>query len=288
MMKPNVPYHLARLEGKITRWLYQRALSRIVRRKISIPREVPLEVYAYSGENTLPEQVASIRSFLSCVGRPKSFVVLSDGSYTRQSIELLEAIHPAVHVRPTPPPLPAGLPPKLHEYLTTHGTGKQLALIMSLPANGPALYTDSDVLFFPGAAELLDLKPRNSAPAFYLADYRFSGDERLLLSGDEKDRPANTGFLLLFRKLDWSLGLNRFLKLEAAPIFFTNQTIAHLCLHANGAAPFDPAKFILQADDEFGYADRYVNGAVAIRHYVNPIRHKFWAALGHQMLRGSL
>ena len=287
-MKPNVPYHLARLEGKITRCFYQAALRFIARRKINIPRDVPLEVYAYSGEKTLPEQVASIRSFLANVGRPKCFVVLSDGSYTQHSVDLLKSIDPVVQVRQTPPPLPPDLPEKLREYLTTHGTGKQLALIMSLPADGPALYTDSDVLFFPGAAQLMNLKPLNSAPAFYLADHRFSGDERLLLNDDEKNRPANTGFLLLFRKLDWSLGLNRFLKLEAAPIFFTNQTIAHLCLHANGAVPFDPAKFILQADDEFGYADHYANGGLAVRHYVNPIRHKFWAALGHQMLRGSL
>lgn len=287
-MKPNVPYHLARFEGKATRWLYRTALSFIARRKIKIPREVPFEVYAYSGENSLPEQAASIRSFLANVGRPKCFVVLSDGSYTRQSVDLLEAIDPSIQVRQTPPPLPPDLPEKLREYLTTHGTGKQLALIMSLPVDGPALYTDSDVLFFPGAAELLNLKPSNSVPALYLADHRFSGDERLLASEDEKERPANTGFLFLFRKLDWSLGLNRFLKLESAPIFFTNQTIAHLCLHANNAVPFDPAKFILQSDDEFGYADHYLNGALAIRHYVNPIRHKFWAALGHQMLRGSL
>jgi len=287
-MKPNVPYHLARLEGKITRWLYQRALSRIARRQIAIPRDVPFEVYAYSGENALPEQVASIRSFLANVGRPKSFIVLSDGSYTARSIEILESIDHVIRVQQTPPPLPSSLPEKLREYLATHGTGKQLALIMSLPADRPALYADSDVLFFPGAFELLNLKPRDSSPAFYLADHRFSGDERMLLSEEEKDRPANTGFLLLFRKLDWSLGLTRFLKPEAAPISVTHQAIAPLCLHANGAEPFNPAKFILQADDEFGYRDRYANRAVAIRHYVNPIRHKFWAALGHQMLRGSL
>jgi hypothetical protein len=42
-----------------------------------------------------------------------------------------------------------------------------------------------------------------------LADYRFSGDERLLLDPAEKLNPTNTGFILLFRKLDWSLGLER-------------------------------------------------------------------------------
>src|SRR5436190_1719213 len=132
-MKPNVPYHLARFEGKATRWLYRTALSFIARRKINIPREVPFEVYSYSGENTLPEQVASIRSFLRNVGRPKSFIVLSDGSYTPQSIGLLEGIDPAVQVRQTPPPLPSGLPAQVQSFLTEHFTGSQLTLIMSLP-----------------------------------------------------------------------------------------------------------------------------------------------------------
>ena len=96
------------------------------------------------------------------------------------------------------------------------------------------------------------------------------------------------GFLLLLRKLDWSIGLKRLQALNGTPIFFTTQTFVHLCMHANAARSFDPQKFILQADDEFGYADHYASSSLAVRHYVNPIRHKFWAALGHQMLRGSL
>ena len=42
-MKPNVPYHLARLEGKITRRLYHGALRFIAQRKINIPRSVKLD-----------------------------------------------------------------------------------------------------------------------------------------------------------------------------------------------------------------------------------------------------
>ena len=135
-----MPYHSARLEGKMARSLYRAALPMIVRRRVRVPRELSLDVFAYSGENTLPEQVASIRSFLAYAGRPKQFTVVSDGSYTNASIELLEKIDNCVRVQRSAPPLPPGLPEKVRSYLTNHFTGKQLALIMSLPASGPTLF----------------------------------------------------------------------------------------------------------------------------------------------------
>ncbi|MEY2572744.1 MAG: hypothetical protein QOJ87_957, partial [Verrucomicrobiota bacterium] len=113
----------------------------------------------------------------------------------------------------------------------------------------------------------------------YLADCHFSGDERLLRGADEAAQPVNTGFVLLFQKLDWSLSVERFLELRGAPTFFTNQTMTHLTMHANGAAPFDSRKYVLQLDDQFVYPDRYANRAIALRHYVNPVRHKFWTSL---------
>jgi hypothetical protein len=50
-------------------------------------------------------------------------------------------------------------------------------------------------------------------------------------------------------------------------------------MHANGARPFDTVKYVLQLDDQFAYPDRYAGAALALRHYVNPVRHKFWASL---------
>jgi hypothetical protein len=278
-MKPNLPYHSARLQGKIARDLYRGALPVIVRRRVHVPRELSLEVFAYSGENTLPEQVASIRSFLTYAGRPKHFTVVSDGSYTERSVELVEKIDRCVRIQRMPPPVPPDLPEKTRLYLTKHHTGKQLALIMSLPQDGPTLYTDSDVLFFPGARQIADLVQTQSVSALYQADFQFSGDDRLILDPVEKQSPANTGFLFLFRKLDWSLGLERLQMLKGEPNFFTNQTVTHLCMHANGARALDPRKFVLQLDDQTVYRDRYAGPAITMRHYVNPVRHKFWTSL---------
>jgi hypothetical protein len=155
---------------------------------------------------------------------------------------------------------------------------KQLGLIMSLPANGPALYLDSDVLFFPGAADFACYMRAGDVPAFYLEDCQLSSaDARFFRGPHELLNPVNCGALLLFKKLDWSLGIRRFLELEGEPNFFTNQTIAHLVMHANGARPFDSSKYIVQLDDQFVYQDRHAGPALALRHYVNPVRHKFWA-----------
>ena len=215
---------------------------RIVRRKIMPPESVPFEVFAYSGHDTLPEQVASIRSFLRYAGRPTRFTVVSDGTYTDQDIELLREIDPSVAVEESPP-IPSDLPPALASYLESHPTGKQLGLIISLPRNGPALYVDSDVYFFRKANDLATLACAASVPAFYLSDCQFSGDARLIRSPNERKQPVNTGVLFLLQKLDWSLGIDRFLQLNGAPNFFTNQTITHLTMHANGASPLDPTKY---------------------------------------------
>ncbi len=271
---PNFGYHLARAEGRIVRALYGALFSLLP----AVPppaRQLPFEVFSYSGEAALPEQVASIRSLLRYAGRPARFTVVSDGTHTSRSLARLRALDPVVATSLASEWLPADGPAPFREYLATHPTGKQLALIMSLPREQPALYLDSDVLFFPGAHELASL----GADARFLADCGLSADDRLFRAPTERAAPVNTGVLFLTAPLDWSQSIERFLALEGAPIFFTNQTMTHLTMHANGVAPFDPQQFVLQLDDQFIYPDRHASARIVLRHYVNPVRHKFWTAL---------
>jgi len=86
MKLPNFGYHLARWKGRALRRIYQMFLPLIVRDSIKSPRALALDVFAYSNEYMLPEQIRSVRSFLRYVGRPKSFTVISDGSHTAPSI----------------------------------------------------------------------------------------------------------------------------------------------------------------------------------------------------------
>ncbi len=277
---PNFGYHFARLEGNWCRKTYRALLPMIVRQPLEAPRELPLGVFSFSNEDSLPEQVRSIRSFLRHAGRPVAFTVITDGSHSPSSIRLLKAIDSVVSVRPSSEWLPTGLPEKFHRYVVTHPMGKQLGLIMSLPQDGPALYADSDVLFFPGASELRQWIAAPDIPAFYLPDCRSSSaDRRIFRDPAEERNPVNTGLLLLFRQLDWSLGIERYLEMEGEPTFFTNQTITHLTMHANGARPFDSRQCVLELDDQFIHADRYAGPEIILRHYVNPVRHKFWTNL---------
>jgi hypothetical protein len=280
MKIPNFGYHFARWEGDLRRKTYRALLPAIAQRSVHPSRKVPLDLYSYSGEAMLPEQVRSIRSFLRHVGRPKSFTVITDGSHCARSVELLKMIDPVVSIRPTGEHLPPDLPEKFRHYVTTYPMGKQLGLIMSLPRNGPAFYVDSDVLFFPGATDLMRDSTATDAPALYLPDCQdCSADPRVLREPNEALEPVNSGLLMLLRPLDWSLGIRRFLDLEGEPNFFTNQTIVHLVMHANGAMPLDATRYVLQLDDQFIYPDRYSGPHLVLRHYVNPVRHKFWTTL---------
>jgi hypothetical protein len=55
--------------------------------------------------------------------------------------------------------------------------------------------------------------------------------------------------------------------------------MTHLTMHANGAKPFAREKFVLELDDQFVFSDRHARRDIALRHYVNPVRHKFWTTL---------
>src|SRR6266446_4757787 len=124
MWRPNFGYHFARLEGDCCRRAYQALLPAIVRQPAHAPRAVPCSVFAYSNEDSVPEQVRSIRSFLRYAGRPASFTVVSDGSHSASSIRLLKRIDPVVSVRPADDFLPPALPEKFRDYITSHPTGK--------------------------------------------------------------------------------------------------------------------------------------------------------------------
>lgn len=279
MTMPNFGYHLARAEGAAIRRAYSAALAAIARRPVRVTRAVSFPVFSYSSEESLPEQVASIRSFLQNAGRPPSFTVVSDGTHSQTSMDLLRSIDRSISVAGIPQPPVNNFSAAVQSYLRTHPTGRQLALVMSLPREQPCLYADSDVLFFPGAREIESLVSDSTAPASYLADCRLSADQRLFRDAAEQMKPVNTGVLFLRRELDWSGSISRLSELKGAATFFTNQTLTHLAMHANRAQPLDPTKFVLQLDDQFVFSDRYARDEIVLRHYVNPVRHKFWTSL---------
>lgn len=276
----NIGYHTGRLQGRIIRNIYKKFIEQISFVPIKQTHQVDITVYSFSCERDLPEQVASIRSFISNIGIPKRFIVISDGSYSDSSCKLLCRIHPCVDVIPVTKMLRSDLPQCVTNYAQLHPLGKKLAALMSIPINGATIYTDSDILFFPGGVDLIKFANLQETSCYYLPDCSASLDERLIYDESEKLQPVNAGFLLFNNELDWSFAIERLEKLEEKPIYFTEQTTVHLTIHHNQGKPFCSQKYILNVEDQFIYPDKFASSKIAMRHYVNDVRHKFWLNVG--------
>src|SRR3954462_276884 len=115
---PDIPFHLARAQGIGYRKLYRAALPFLARSPVDPAGPIALDVFSYSNETMLPEQVASIRSFIRHAGRPRRFVVVSDGSHSRRSLEILRSIDSSVVVSTAEEWVPEDVPAGIREYLT--------------------------------------------------------------------------------------------------------------------------------------------------------------------------
>jgi hypothetical protein len=276
----NVGYHFSRLQGKIIRNIYTKFISRIGTLPIKQNRQIDITVYSFSCERDLAEQVASIRSFIRNIGIPERFIVISDGSYSDSSCKLLRQIHSCVEVIPFSKLIRQDLPQCVINYAQLHPLGKKLAALMSIPVSGTTIYTDSDILFFPGGIDLTNFTNFNDKLCHYLPDCSASLDDRIIYDESEKLNPVNAGFLLFNHELDWGFAIERLTNLQDKPIYFTEQTIVHLTIHRNQGKPFCSQKYILNVEDQFIYSDKFASSEIALRHYVNDVRHKFWLNIG--------
>jgi hypothetical protein len=276
----NIPYHIGRIRGDITRALYKAILSQIVRIPILSTQKISANVYAMSCERDLPEQVASIRSFIRNVGIPDHFTVISDGSYTEVSHKLLCQIHPCVEVLPIEKLIGNNLPKCVYEYASQQAMGKKLSVLLSLPILKTTIYTDSDILFFPGGRDLIDVVTSPDRSSRYLPDCATKMDDRVIYDEAEKLDPVNGGFIIFKEKPNWEFALERLSKLTELNNYFTEQTLVHLTMHHNNAKPLCAEKYILNVTDQFIYQDKFADKKIALRHYVSDIRYKFWFHVG--------
>lgn len=281
----NIGYHTAKLQGQFIRSFYTKAINQIVHFPIRQTRRADITVYSFSCERDLSIQVASIRSFIRHVGIPNTFTVISDGSYSLNASRLLCRIHPCVDVIEWKDLLQGDIPKHVLDYALHHSTPsirafwRRLAVFMSLSVEQPIVYTDADILFFPGAEEIINLCLSEDSFAWYLADCQASLDERIILDDAEKLNPVNAGFFLLKKQIDWTIPIERVAQLVDSPKYFTEQTVVHLAMHNAQAKPLNRDKFVLENDDQFMYRDIYAKNHIAMRHYVNDVRHKFWVNL---------
>ncbi|CEJ45418.1 hypothetical protein [Umezakia ovalisporum] len=277
----NIGYHTARFQGKFNRALYKSMIPQTVKRTINTTQKVPINVYGLSCQRDLGEQVASIRSFIRNIGIPNTFTVISDGSYTDLSCDLLRRIHPCVQVIPINKFIKTNLPQCVYDYAQIHPMGKKLSVLMSIPIDGATIYTDSDILFFPGGIDLVELVNLDSQVCHYLPDCSNSLDTRMIYEDSEKANSVNAGFILFKHELDWSFAIKRLANLAGTPTYFSEQTVVHLTIHHNHGVPLCSQKYVLSVADQFIYPDKFASNKIALRHYVSDVRHKFWMNIYH-------
>jgi hypothetical protein len=274
-------FYLSRAHARLVRAAYRIALPAIVRRRVETAGAVEADVFTFCGQGQLPEQVASIRSFLRHVGEPASLTVISDGTLDEPSRSLLARLGPAVRVADVEDL--GAVPAAVAAYAVGHPLGRKLAAAVALPVRGPAIYMDSDVLFFRGGAELRQLTV--GGRSWYLQDEESAFDTRLLRDADEGRPPVNSGFFVLQAPLDWAPALERLERLTEPAGYHTEQTVVHLAMRGSGASPLPRERFVLRLDDVFSYRDSHAGDAIALRHYVRPVRYKFWLALSRPRRR---
>jgi hypothetical protein len=272
----NIGSHLALNQAKLIRFFYSKFLFWIVKKNLCQTKTISAKVYAFSCERDLPEQVVSIRSFIKHVGVPSQFTVISDGTYSEKSKRLLQQIDASVVVLNWRDLVSDRLPIYLDRYASIHPFGKKLSVLVNLPIDETVIYADSDILFFPSAKEIIDISQNENKNNYYLPDCESSLDDRLLKHDNERSCPINAGFIIFQKENDWKSALERLAELKGEPNFFTEQTVVHLAMHKNGAVALSQSKYVISRADTFMYKDLFAENNIAIRHYINTVRHKFW------------
>jgi hypothetical protein len=283
--------------GRITFWAAQRYAQRIrtdYERSIYHerlpaiipPRDLSHELVTLSGSRGLPEQIASIRSYLRYAGLPMRLTVVSDGTHTPATTRLITSECPTaevVHWRE----LVHNLPVALERYAAQHPLGVKLAVLRELGRIAPALFVDSDVLFFPQADKIPTLI--EAGGVHFMRDCTMHGGDRRLVGEWSSRNSTNSGFLILSPRLDWEYGVHVLERLAGEPEWNTEQTICHLVLQRAGAELLDRDLFVVTVEDKWRWRDSAVPMEDrAARHYVGPVRHKMWQAVARIEGRGPL
>ena len=226
-------------------------------------------------------------SFLHYAGMPEKWIVVSDGTLSDKDRDLLKALNSGVEFAEWTDFINDKNRRCVEPYSRANPMGKKLALMTSLPSLPISLYIDTDVLFFPGAAELQELDMTTSR---FLLDNSHGTVSSLLTPEEQKLPPVNGGFLIQATAISWAEPLERLQALiEKEPDLVSDpkkghlleQTLLHLAYNASGAQPLDSSRYVLKLDDAYDWQDRYVGKDIVLRHYVINTRMKFWRHARH-------
>lgn len=264
--------------------------------------EFDYQVVTYSSRRDLPEQVASLRSYLQYAGRPRAVTLVSDGSHTRSDRHLLEQLcGGAQGVRTTVmstaevasalgrvPDVPRKLASRLTAAAERHPEprirGLMGKLIVELCMTPESIYFDSDVLWAPAAAsDLAALARRSLERAWYQVDIGPNYDPRHIVECEHGDAsPVNSGIVVVGAEpLDWSRAAEWLTGITVEHLHpHTEQTAVMLAIRSSLALPLDRQRYpVIGAPDQDPRLD---DAHTCARHFAGLGRSQFWPA-AHQL-----
>lgn len=230
-------------------------------------------LYSFSGNSQFSDQILCIQSFLKNVGVPKEWVIYSDGTHTKEQLNFFRFYH-FIRVQRWDDVSHVALLARdckvwqLQKYYCYSGT----------KISGQSIFLDSDVVFFPLFQRFVngDLRSDN----WFLSDtYPCLNDDYLESSCSGAINFINGGFYILNKDIDWADGdkyVSKYLS-SALPVpYFTDQTAMEIVFKGNRLKFLDPRLFSLALIDHFTLSSDVKHEALAIRHFVGPIRFRMW------------
>jgi hypothetical protein len=277
----NIRYHTARALAAWNRTRFANRIDKLSRQSLVATNGTNLDVYCFAGEKQFPEAVRCAESFWEYVGRPRQWIIVSDGSLSQDMARCLIEQDEHCRVISWEEYLSAATPKCFQVYAQQHPLGKKLILLWHLSRQVKCLYTDADVLFFPTAAKPIE-SLADETNCCFMEDYAPAFDQRVLLKSDNLFPPVNTGLLWFGNSFSWDLATVRLEQSiqdtrnfwDSDRLHFTEQTLTHLALTQANAKPFPKNRFVISVEDQFVW--QQMTGTLCARHYVGPVRHKMW------------
>ena len=242
--------------------------------------ELPFSLYYFCSNADKDLLAVSLYSFVKEVGIPKKVKIVSDGSlkdlrfldFIKQDerLELVsweelvganKALFGAVYDRCL------ALAQKYKRIRKT--------LCLRVISSLQGWYTDSDILFFEKFRLYLPYF-QGSKESLYSVDNDWGClDQQYLGKNHRKGYQVNYGFLIFCGDLDWTEAMQYLMNVDGEYDFFDQTTIQVLVdSNPDRFQPLDPRVFSVSTADHFLLKFRMPN--LCLRHFVRPIRHKFW------------
>jgi hypothetical protein len=231
----------------------------------------------------LDDAVWALWSFLRALeGRitPRLFV---DGTLTPEQRQVFADHFPGMAVDELKPWLAArsDLGPGIRRLITSFPLGGKAALVSCLGVDGPAIYSDSDVLAFNPPFALMDGLARGQA--MYLLDgdhsnYTESVVAAVAAQGRRLLPLVNSGLVALPHGLitpalleDFLAGFTAWDSLRES--WFGEQTMVAMLLAAVGGQALPREEYVVSLQRQFFFERDVDYRRIAVRHFTGPVRH---------------